>query len=61
MQRKSEIVDDNLLTVQEVADELRISKMTVYRLCHNGELLFYKVGKSFRITEGSVRAFLKID
>lgn len=37
-----------LLTVAEVAALMRVSKMTVYRLVHNGELPAVRVGRSFR-------------
>lgn len=38
-----------LLTVAEVAALMRVSKMTVYRLVHNGELPAVRVGRSFRV------------
>lgn len=38
-------------TVEEVAARLRVSKMTVYRLIHDGELGHLRVGRSFRIPE----------
>ena len=37
------------LTVAEVAAMMRVSKMTVYRLVHYGELPAVRVGKSFRV------------
>jgi len=47
------------LTVTEVASHLRVSKMTVYRLVHDGELKAVRVGKSFRILESEVSAYLR--
>lgn len=41
--------EDDFLTVTEVAASLRISKMTVYRLIHTGELPSIRVGRTFRI------------
>ncbi len=38
-----------LLTVAEVAARLRVSKMTVYRLIHGGQLSALRVGRSFRV------------
>jgi excisionase family DNA binding protein len=46
------------LTVAEVAAMMRVSKMTVYRLVHSGELPAVRVGKSFRVTEQSVHDYL---
>ena len=37
------------LTVAEVAEIMRVSKMTVYRLVHSGELPAVRVGRSFRV------------
>ena len=45
-------------TVAEVAALLRVSKMTVYRLVHSGELAAVRVDNSFRIPETVVRAYL---
>mgnify|MGYP000494007879 CR=1 FL=1 len=39
------------LTVQEVADLMRVSSMTVYRLIKSGELPAVRVGRSFRVAE----------
>ena len=42
------------LTVAEVAEIMRVSKMTVYRLVHSGELPAVRVGRSFRVNETAV-------
>jgi excisionase family DNA binding protein len=47
------------LTVAEVATAMRVSKMTVYRLVHSGELPAVQVGRSFRIPEQSVHTYLQ--
>lgn len=46
------------LTVAEVATLMRVSKMTVYRLVHSGELPAARVGKSFRVPAQAVHAYL---
>jgi len=46
------------LTVQEVADLMRVSSMTVYRLIKSGELPAVRVGRSFRVAEGDVDTYL---
>jgi excisionase family DNA binding protein len=46
------------LTVQEVADLLRVSSMTVYRLIKAGDLPAVRVGRSFRVAEADVDAYL---
>ena len=47
------------LTVAEVATLMRVSKMTVYRLVHSGELPAIRVGKSFRVPEKAVHDYLE--
>lgn len=46
------------LTVAEVASIMRVSKMTVYRLVHSGELPAVRVGRSFRVPEKAVHDYL---
>jgi len=46
------------LTVAEVAEELRVSSMTVYRLIKSEQLPATRVGKSLRIREDDVERFL---
>ena len=50
--------DLRLLTVAEVAAIMRVSKMTVYRLRHSGELASSRVGRSFRVPESAVHTYL---
>jgi len=47
------------LTVAEVAALMRVSKMTVYRLVHHGELPAVRVGRSFRVPEQAVQDYLR--
>ena len=46
------------LTVSEVADALRVSTMTVYRLIKSGDLRAVRVGKSYRLTDDDVDQYL---
>lgn len=48
-----------LLTVEEVAEILRVSKMTVYRLAEKRELPSVKVGRSIRIVEDGLDMYLR--
>jgi excisionase family DNA binding protein len=47
------------LTVAEVAAMMRVSKMTVYRMVHGGELGAVRVGRSFRVPEKAVHEYLQ--
>ena len=46
------------LTVAEVAAQLRVSTMTVYRLLKAGQLASVRVGKSYRVREDDVDRYL---
>jgi excisionase family DNA binding protein len=47
------------LTVQEVAQLLRVSSMTVYRLIKAGDLPAVRVGRSFQVRDIDVDAYLE--
>ncbi|MEJ7744053.1 MAG: helix-turn-helix domain-containing protein [Nocardioidaceae bacterium] len=51
--------DVDFLTVAEVATTMRVSKMTVYRLVHGGELPAVRVGRSFRVSQAAVDEYLR--
>ena len=51
-------VDDQLLTVAEVADRLRVSTMTIYRLIRAGDLPAVRVGRSYRVFESALSDYL---
>ncbi|KQT94805.1 excisionase [Marmoricola sp. Leaf446] len=57
--KPGDISEVKFLTVAEVAALMRVSKMTVYRLVHNGELPAVRVGRSFRVSEDDVDEYLK--
>ena len=58
-QSDARLSDVRFLTVAEVATVMRVSKMTVYRLVHGGELPAVRVGRSFRVTEDDVNEYLR--
>ncbi|GLZ30718.1 excisionase [Lentzea sp. NBRC 105346] len=57
--KENDLAQVQFLTVAEVASKMRVSKMTVYRLVHSGELPAVRVGKSFRVPEKEVYAYLE--
>ena len=56
--RRDRGIAGGLLTVSEVADVLRVSTMTVYRLIQSGEITAIRVGKSYRISEPELQDYL---
>ena len=57
--RREPFTEARLLTVNEVADLLRVSRMTVYRLIKNGEMPALRVGRSYRLREEDVHTYLR--
>jgi excisionase family DNA binding protein len=47
------------MTVAEVAVRMRVSRATIYRLVHNGELPRMKVGKILRVPRAAVADFIR--
>ncbi|MET0198534.1 MULTISPECIES: helix-turn-helix domain-containing protein [Nocardiaceae] len=56
---QSAVAGTQFLTVAEVATLMRVSKMTVYRLVHGGELPAVRVGRSFRVHAKAVHDYLE--
>lgn len=50
---------DELLTVVQIAETLKVSKMTVYRYIKAGKLVAIKAGRDFRVRQSDFDNFLK--
>ncbi len=59
MQTDGRGLGEPLLTVAEVALELRVSSMTVYRLIKRGELDAIRVGKNYRIRLADLLSYVQ--
>ncbi len=51
-------MSQRLLTAAEVADQLRVSTMTIYRLIRRGELPAVRVGRNYRVRDEDLTAYL---
>lgn len=49
---------EQLWTVAEVADHMRVSSMTVYRLIKGQQLPAIRVGKNYRIRSNDLQGYL---
>ena len=58
-QTEERLSEVRFLTVAEVAALMRVSKMTVYRLVHGGDLTAVRVGRSFRVHATAVHDMLE--
>ncbi|MEZ2388447.1 helix-turn-helix domain-containing protein [bacterium RCC_150] len=59
MSAETNFSNARFMTVAEVAEVLRVSKMTVYRLVHAGEMPAVRFGRSFRVPEEAVTQYLQ--
>ncbi len=57
MEEKEKKID--VLTVDEVANLLKLSKITIYRLIKTGEIPAYKVGASWRVNREDLEAYIE--
>lgn len=48
-----------LLTAAEVAEQLRVSTMTIYRLIRSGELPAVRVGRNYRVRSEDLTTYLE--
>ena len=51
--------DDSLMTLQEVAEYLRLSEDVIYPLARSGELPGFKIGKQWRFRRSEIDAWLE--
>lgn len=59
MSTERQLGEVRFLTVAEVAAIMRVSKMTVYRMVHAGDLPAIRVGRSFRVPQDQVDTYLR--
>lgn len=56
---KEPFVVPELLTVEDAAAILRMSKMTVYRLVDSGDLPHFRIGRTVRIRKDDFEHYLR--
>ncbi len=57
MANKKEEIE--VLTVEEVASLLKLSKITIYRLIKTGEIPAYKIGASWRVNKKDLESYIE--
>lgn len=53
------VLEDEFLTIDEVAKRLKVTKVTVYRMARKGKLPAIKFGKAWRISSKKLAELLK--
>ena len=59
MKTNNKIKNDRWITVAEMALEMSVSKMTVYRLAESGELTYTRFGKSILVDREYFHEYIK--
>lgn len=49
---------NDILTVKEVADYLKVNERTIYRLATNGDLPAFRVGSSWRFRQNQIDTWI---
>ncbi len=49
---------DDILTVEEIADYLKVSRTTIWRWCNDGKLDAFKVGRGWRVRRRDLERFM---
>jgi len=57
--KRQPFIEERLLTVSEVAEVLRVSRMSIYRMIKQGEMPAFRVGRGYRLRQEDVHRYLK--
>lgn len=52
-------MDSHLLTIDEVAEMLRLNRITIYSYIKEGSLVAVKFGRTYRVSKGDLKEFIK--
>jgi excisionase family DNA binding protein len=56
---KDRAMNDEILTIKQVAGYLKVNERTIYRLAASAELPAFKVGNSWRFKRSDLEAWIK--
>jgi len=56
--RSRQAMENEVLTLEEVAEYLRLSKKTVYKMARSGELPAFKAGNHWRLKRPALDAWI---
>lgn len=60
MPARGQAVPEDILTIREVADYLKVTERTLYRLVQDGKLPAFKVGNSWRFRRADIDAWIGV-
>ncbi len=53
------MADDDILTIKEVAEYLKLTERTLYRLVQEGQVPGFKVGNSWRFKRADIERWIE--
>lgn len=53
-------MENQILTIKQVADYLKVNERTIYRLATSGELPAFKVGNSWRLKQADLETWIEV-
>jgi len=54
------MADNDILTIKEVADYLKLTERTLYRLVQEGKIPGFKVGSSWRFKRADIEDWIEL-
>jgi len=54
-----EYMVDEVMTIPEVADHLKVTRQTVHKLMKDGKIKIFKIGRSTRILRSEIERFIQ--
>ncbi len=61
MENSTTVADQEILTLKEAAEFLRVQPHTMYYMLEHGQLRGRRVGKEYRFTRSALMAWLEAD
>jgi excisionase family DNA binding protein len=52
------VAENEILTTEEVANYLKVSRTTIWRWCNEGRLPAFKIGRGWRVRRGEVERMI---
>jgi excisionase family DNA binding protein len=57
--RVAAAVSDDILTIKEISDYLKVSEKTIYRMVSRGEIPAFKMGTTWRFQKSAIEEWIK--
>jgi len=59
MEKEGPEMTDEVMTIPEVAEYLKVTRQTIHRLMKDGKIKAFKIGRSTRILRSEIERFIQ--